>query len=285
MPPLRRRGIFLIVTTRYKHRAGRFPCALLREGIVVTLLQIAVLAAAGFAAGAINAIAGGGTFMTFAALVFTGLPTLDANATSAVALTPANLASVAAYRSEVRAHFREMIPFAILGLIGGGVGALLLIWMGDARFRPTVPWLLLVATLLFAFSAQIRTFVARWSMGRQGVGKGIAYGVMTIVSIYGGFFGAGMGIIMLAALSIVASGDYHKANATKIFVSFLIQIVSAALLIAGGLVHWPHALVTVVASVFGGYYGVAIARIVPEKIIRAVVVAIGAVLTVVFFLK
>jgi uncharacterized membrane protein YfcA len=257
----------------------------LREGIVVTLLQIALLAAAGFAAGAINAIAGGGTFFTFAALVFTGLPTLDANATSAVALSPGNLASVAAYRNEVRTYFREMIPFAILGLIGGGVGALLLIWMGDARFRPTVPWLLLLATLLFAFSTQIRTFVARWSMGRQGVGMVIAYVTMTLVSIYGGFFGAGMGIVMLAALAIVGGGDYHRANATKMVVSFLIQVVSAALLIAGGLVHWPQALVTVVASVFGGYSGVAVARIVPEKIIRAAVVAIGAVLTVVFFLK
>lgn len=251
----------------------------------MTLFQIVVLAVAGFAAGAMNAVAGGGTFVTFAALVVSGLPTLDANATSAVALTPANLASVAAYRSEVRAHIREMIPFAIIGLIGGGVGALLLIWLGDGGFRPLVPWLLLVATLMFAFSRQIRLFVAPFSQGQHTTARLVAYGVMMIVAVYGGFFGAGIGIMMLAALAIIAGGDYHKANSTKILVAFLIQVVSAALLIAGGLVHWPQALVTIAASSLGGYYGVGLARIMPEKITRAVVVTIGAGLTVVFFLR
>ncbi len=251
----------------------------------MTVFQIIVLAVAGFIAGTMNAIAGGGTFVSFAALVVSGLTTLDANATSAVALTPANLASVAAYRSEVRKHYREMIPFAIIGLVGGAVGALLLIWLGDGGFRPMVPWLLLMATLLFAFSERIRAAVEPWS-NEGGVGmKTSAYALMTVVSIYGGFFGAGVGIIMLAALSILESGDYHKANATKILVAFLIQVVSAALLIAGGLVHWPQALVTMVSAAVGGYYGVGFARRIPEKIIRAVVVAIGAVLTLIFFLR
>lgn len=251
----------------------------------MTLFQIVVLAAAGFAGGTINAVAGGGTFITFAALVASGLPTLDANATSAVALTPSNLASVAAYRSEIRTHFREMVPFAIIGLFGGVAGALLLIWLGDGGFRPLVPWLLLVATLLFAFSTQIRALVMPWSQGQHTTAKLVAYVVMSIVAIYGGFFGAGVGFMMLAALAIIAGGDFHKANATKILVAFLIQTVSAAVLIAGGLVHWPQALVTIAASVFGGYYGVGLARKVPEKIIRAAVVAIGAGLTVVFFLR
>ena len=203
----------------------------------------------------------------------------------AVALTPANLASVAAYRSEVRTYYREMIPFAIIGLIGGAAGALLLIGLGDSGFRPLVPWLLLVATLLFAFSNQIRAFVEPWSRGQHAGARIAAYALMMVVAIYGGFFGAGTGIMMLAALAILESGNFHKANATKILVAFLIQIMSAALLIAGGLVHWPQALVTIAASAVGGYYGVTLARRVPEKIIRAVVVAIGAVLTVVFFVR
>lgn len=251
----------------------------------MTLFQIALLVAAGFAASTINALAGGGTFVTFAALVASGLPTLDANATSAVALTPANLASVAAYRSEVRLHYREMIPFAIIGLFGGVGGALLLIWMGDGGFRPLVPWLLLVATLMFALGDRIRAVVEPWSKGQHTVAKLVAYGVMAVVSIYGGFFGAGVGIMMLAALSIVTRDDYHKANATKIVVAFLIQTFSAALLIAGGLVHWPQALVTIAASILGGYFGVSVARRIPAKIIRAAVVTIGAVLTVIFFIR
>ena len=112
------------------------------EEYIVTIFQIVVLAVGGFGAGAINAVAGGGTFISFAALVASGLTSLEANATSAVALTPSNLASVAAYRDEVRQHYREMIPFAIIGLIGGVIGALLLIWLGDGGFRPLVPWLL-----------------------------------------------------------------------------------------------------------------------------------------------
>lgn len=251
----------------------------------MNLFEAVVLAAAGFVAGTMNAIAGGGTFVTFAALVFSGLPTLDANATSAVALTPSNLASAIGYRAEIRAHLREMIPFAIFALIGGGLGALLLILLGDGGFRPMVPWLLLVATLMFAFSVQIRQFVAPWSQGQHTGAKAVAYVVMSIVSVYGGFFGAGVGIMMLAALAIVVGGDYHKANSIKLLMAFLIQIVSSALLIAGGLVHWPQALVTIAASAFGGYYGVSLARMVPEKIIRAAVVAVGAGLTVVFFVK
>jgi len=251
----------------------------------VTIFQILLLAAAGFAAGTVNAVAGGGTFATFAALVACGLPTLDANATSAVALTPANLASVFAYRSEVRAHLTRMLPFVVIGLFGGGVGALLLIWLGDQGFRPLVPWLLLSATLLFAFSDRIRAWTKPLSQGKSGSSRVVAFLVMVLATVYGGFFGAGMGIMMLAALAIIGSGDYHQDNAVKNVVAFLIQVVSATLLIAGGLVHWPHALVTIVASVVGGYWGVSVARNVPERIIRATVVLVGAVLTVIFFVR
>ena len=244
-----------------------------------------MLAVAGFAAGTINAIAGGGTFLTFAALVFAGLPTLDANATSAVALTPANLASAAGYRNEMRENALTILPFAIIGLVGGGIGAILLIWLGDIGFRPLVPWLLLMATLLFAFSGQLRASIAIFSRGEHPAARVAAYLLMGLVAIYGGFFGAGMGIMMLAALSIIESGDYHKANSIKVLTGFMIQFISAAVLIAGGLVHWPHALVTIAASALGGYYGVTLARRVPEKAIRATVVTVGAALTLIFFLK
>ncbi len=247
--------------------------------------DIILLAIAGFAAGALNAVAGGGSFFTFAALVVTGIPTLDANATSAAALTPANAAMVLAYRSEVRSYFRVMLPFAVIGILGAVAGAWLLIWLGDSGFRPLVPWLLLVATLMFAFSTQIREFITSWAKGRSAVSLAMAYAIMSVVSVYGGFFGAGMGIVMLAALAILEGGDFHKANATKAVVALLIQTVSAALLVMGGLVHWPHAIVTMASSVIGSYLGVSIARRVPEKTIRATVVAVGAGLTLVFFLK
>lgn len=244
-----------------------------------------MLGAAGFAAGTVNAVAGGGSFFTFAALVASGLTTLDANATSAVALTPANLAGVAAYRSEIRSHFRELIVFGVLAIVGGVLGALLLIWLGDDGFRPLVPWLLLVASLLFGFSNRIRALVGPTIMDQGLLARLVAFSLMTLVAIYGGFFGAGFGIMMLAVLAIVESGDFHKLNATKNLQAFLIQVVSGSILIAGGLVHWPQALVTVAASVSGSYFGIRAARRVPERIIRAVVITAGSVLTTIFFLR
>jgi uncharacterized membrane protein YfcA len=251
----------------------------------VTSLQILLLVLAGFAAGTVNAVAGGGSFFTFAALVFGGLPALDANATSAVALTPSNVAIVVGYRAELRKYFREMVPFLVLGAIGAAVGAWLLIAIGDEGFRPTVPWLLLVATVLFALSTRINRLIAPFAASSTVAARFAALLLMAIVSVYGGFFGAGMGIMMLAALAIIESGDFHKSNAIKNVVAFLVQVVSAGLLIAGGLIHWPQAFITMAASVAGGYLGVGIARRVPEHIIRAVVVTVGAALTVVFFLR
>lgn len=251
----------------------------------MTVFDIALLSVAGFAAGVLNAVAGGGTFLTFAALVAVGLPTIEANATSAVALNPANLASAIGYRHEIRTYFRSMIGYSIMAVLGGLLGAGLLIWLGDEGFRPTVPWLLLMATLLFAGSDRIRAVAEPWANAKAGGATAVAGIVMFIVAVYGGFFAAGMGIMMLAALIITERGDYHKANAIKMLASTLIQLMSSVTLIIGGLVHWPEALVTMVASTIGGYLGVDVARRVPARITRAVVVTTGAVLTLVFFFR
>lgn len=248
-------------------------------------LQIIILAIAGFAAGTVNAVAGGGSFFTFAALVFGGLSTLSANATSAVALTPANLASVAGYRHEIRAHWREMLPFMGIGFVGAAAGTMILVTIGDEGFRPTVPWLLLFATVLFALSQRINQAIAPLAASGGGRVKLSGFLLMAVVAVYGGFFGAGMGIMMLAALAIIESGNFHKSNAIKNLVAFVIQVVSASLLIASGLVQWLPALITMAASIAGGYIGVTIARRVPEKTIRATVVLIGTALTVIFFLR
>ena len=251
----------------------------------MTFVDFLLLAAGGFLAGVVNSVAGGGTFLSFASMVACGLTALEANATSAVAITPSNLATVAAYRNEVKSHWREFIPFAVIGMIGGGIGAWLLIWLGNAGFQPLVPWLLLFATLLFAFSGPIRALVEPWSQRAESGVRLAAYGLMVAVSIYGGFFGAGIGFVILAALLILEGGDYHKANAIRITIAFLIQAVAAVLLIFGGLVYWPHAIVTMLAASVGGYYGVGWAKALPDKIVRAVVVTIGAALTIVFFVN
>ena len=248
----------------------------------MSILQIIALAFAGFIGGIANAVAGGGTFFTFAAFVAFGMPTLEANATSAVALVPGSIATGAAYRHETSAHWREILPFVLIGVIGGIAGASLLIAIGDDGFRPLVPWLTGSATLLFAFSGRIRHYV-RKTAGHHSVGKVPGLALVALSTMYGGFFGAGLGIVLLAALSVVGSGDFHKANATKNAVAVVSQSMAVALFIAGGLVRWPQAIVTICAAIAGGYLGVVVARRVPEPIVRGAVVAVGAVLTLVYF--
>lgn len=250
----------------------------------MTLAQFLIIGAAGFLGGIANAVAGGGTFFTFAALVGFGMSTLEANATSAVALVPGSVAIGAAYWDETRTRWRAMVPFAIIGIVGGLAGAWLLISIGDEGFRPTVPYLLGGATLLFALSGTIRRFVMRHA-GEGGIGRVGGYLLISAVGIYGGFFGAGMGIMLLAVLAIMEAGDFHKANATKNVVALLSQGVALVLFVAAGLVHWPEMLLIAVTSVIGGYLGVTVARRVPEAAVRAVVVAVGAGLTVIFALR
>jgi uncharacterized membrane protein YfcA len=185
----------------------------------------------------------------------------------------------------MRAYPGEMLAFGAIGAVGGLCGALILIGIGDEGFRPLVPWLLAAATLLFALSGIIRPLLARVGRSNGWSAQLTAYLIMAVSSVYGGFFGAGMGIVMLAGLALVSQGDFHKANAIKNLVGMLTQALAIVLFIAGGLVHWGPALVTMVAGIAGGYLGVRIARGVPEPIVRGAVVAAGTVLSLVFFLR
>lgn len=252
----------------------------------MTFPDILLVAAAGLAAGTVNAVAGGGTFFTFAALIAVGLPPVLANATSAVGVTPANVASALGYRREIIRHFRHLALLTGVSLAGGGLGAYALTRIGNEDFRDLVPWLLLFATLLFAASPWIAGAARSLSGGdRSPVWRIIGAGVQFVTSIYGGFFGAGMGIMMLAALAITEGDDYHVNNAAKHLFAFVIQIIAVVMFVAQGMVAWPQAITIMVAAAIGGWSGVALARRVPAIVIRITVIATGAFLCAMFFLR
>ncbi len=245
----------------------------------MSLFEILLLIGAGTCAVAVNAVAGGGTFFTFAALTALGLTPLIANATSAVGLSLANLASVVGYLPEVRAHYRRYLSLSILGSIGGAAGAILLTRTSPDSFKTLVPYFLAVATLLFAVAPHIRKFT-----NHARLNPAVLRLIEVFVSVYGGYFGAGMGVMMLASLSISEPVDFHFINAAKNVWAFFIQTFSVVLFIIWGLTAWKPALLIMISSVLSGYFGVSLARRISLNWIRALVIIAGLALTIRFFL-
>lgn len=249
--------------------------------------QIALIGIAAFAAGAMNSVAGGGTFFSFPALLAVGVPPVMANASNSVSLWPASISSALAYRREL-ARYRTMLPaLSVVAFCGGVAGGLLLLATHDNTFSILIPWLLLVATLLFAFSGQVSRLVARLRPARHAERRSGPGGLLfqLIVSIYGGFFGAGMGILMLASLAIQGHSDIHEINAIKNWLSAIIYSVAVVTFVVAGAVSWPHTLVMLATATLGGYWGAAMARKIPAVWLRRFIILVGGALTAYYFRK
>ena len=233
----------------------------------------------GLLAGALNAVAGGSSFITFPLLLAAGLPPLIANTTNFVALTPANAVAVIAYRAEV-ARIRHLLPGPlVISAVGGILGSILLIWSGEARFENLVPWLILASTVLFAFGTWIKGALQRRSRFVGSEWTRTSSVLLFLLAIYGGYFGAGMGVVLLACLSLFGYDDLHEANAAKNAFITIFSIIGASIFIASGLIAWPHALVVLSGTIVGGYAGIRYARRVPERMLRLGILAWGVVLT------
>jgi uncharacterized membrane protein YfcA len=249
-----------------------------------------LVALGAFIAGGMNALAGGGTFFSFPAMLAAGVPPVMANASNTVALWPASLSSAWAYRGEILRYGNWARLLALLSLVGGLAGSLLLLATSNESFSRLIPWLLLVATLLFSFSSQVGRLVAAMKkrMGMRASGSRINTGgsiFQFIVGVYGGFFGAGMGILTLAALSIQGIEDMQEMNALKNLTSAVNYTIAALTFIIAGAISWPHTLVALVAAMIGGYAGASLAKRLPTKWLRRLVIVVGATLTVVYFIK
>ena len=241
-----------------------------------------VLVLAAFLAGILNTVAGGGTFLTFPALFYAGIPPVAANATSAVAVFPGYLGGAAGFRRELRSFGKGPLLKAIaVTAVGGLIGSLLLLMSSNDAFSAIVPFLLLVATLVFAFGEAIQT----WARGnRFGVQPNGSIGTL-LVSIYGGYFNGGLGIVLLALFSLWGMKDINAMNGLKNGLSFVLSAISVAAFAVAGIVAWPQALAMMLAAIVGGYLGVPVARALPAKFVRGIVIAVGAAMSAIFFVR
>jgi len=259
--------------------------------------QYSILFLVAAVAGAVNSVAGGGTLLTFPALVWIGqLPEILANATSTVALWPGQLGSLWGYRQQMGQSRKAMGLLAVPSLLGGLLGACLLLRTDNATFRALVPYLILLATVLFMLQGPL----ARWQRRHtdqtpgQGLvpdlpaapGRWVAVMVFQLlVGIYGGYFGAGIGILMLAALGFLGLTNIHQMNGLKNINNMCINAVAAVLFMLGGLVDWPLAGCMALGAIAGGYAGAGIAQRIGQANVRRLVIAIGLALSAAMFLR
>src|SRR3954468_7240929 len=230
----------------------------------MNLPQALILIAAAFGAGVMNAMAGGGTILTFPSLVFIGLPSIAANATSTVALLPATLTSLYGFREDVRMYQAWLKRLFVPSLIGGAVGSVLLLRTPEKTFAFLAPLLILFATVLFMVQGLLARRATRPSPAAQGEPSQERWTLAVLlqfgVAVYGGYFGAGIGILMLALLGFLGLANIHAANGIKNFLGLCINVVAAGYFVFKGAVVWPAALVIVGGGAVGGYAGARFAK-------------------------
>lgn len=279
-----------------KHRCdfcGRgFPnvasCTLSEAPILMPpldLLHAAAAAGAAFIAGVINSVAGGGTLVSFPTLIWIGLPSVTANATSTVAIWPGSVGGMWGYRRELRTAEPRLVLLVIPSLIGGITGALVLRWTPPAIFDLLVPYLILFATLLFMVQEPIQRKLNTSEAHRSPRWFAGALFFQLMVGLYGGYFGAGIGILMLAALSILGLKDIHQMNGLKNFFGLSINGIAAVYFIFARMVYWPDVVLMAIAAILGGVFGAGTARKMGRTAVRRVVIVIGFGLAISLFLR
>ncbi len=251
-------------------------------------LEIIGLAAAGMAAGVINAVAGGGTLVTFPTLLFFQTPPIVANATSTVALVLGTAGSVFGYRRHLVTVQPWLWRFVPVSVVGGLIGSAWLTQTTDKTFSKLVPFLILFATILFLGQGVIRRLAGLEKPDPSRHAHQTIWGAILFqfaVAIYGGYFGAGIGILMLASLGFIGLSNIHEMNTLKTVLGLLINLVAAVWFIGAGLIHWPKAAIMTLGALAGYYLGSHYSQRIPQKRIRQIITGVGFVLTAVTFYK
>jgi uncharacterized membrane protein YfcA len=246
----------------------------------LTIPYVVLPGVAAFFAGAMNSVAGGGSFLSFPALLFAGVPAISANATNNAAMWVGTIGSARGYKEEVAAHRGLLLPVIAVSIVGSLIGAVALLNTPPALFERMIPWLLLFATAVFSTSP----WLTRRSTGipRHATWQLV---VQFFVAMYGGYFGAGMGILMLAVLAFSGLPSLNSQNAIKNVLSVSINGVALVPFVVARVVDWRFAIPMAAIALLGGYFGARLFRRVPQPLSRAVIIAIGTAMTLTFFIR
>ncbi|WP_242342320.1 sulfite exporter TauE/SafE family protein [Anaeromyxobacter terrae] len=243
--------------------------------------EVVLLSSAAFAAGALNAVAGGGSFLTLPALVVTGAAPLAANATGTFALLPGYLSGTWGFREELRPPPGLSFPALLaLGAAGGALGAALLLLTPAPAFRRIVPWLLLAATAIFAFAPRLLRAARAGGAGARGAAMGVL-----AVSVYGGYFNGGLGVLLLALFALLGQTNLNAMNGLKNLLSAVLSAIAVGLYAWGGIILWREGALMMVGSIAGGYLGARVARHVRGAWLRGGIVATGLAMASLFWLR
>jgi hypothetical protein len=256
------------------------------------MIDMIVIIVAGFLGGMLNAVAGGGSFITLPALIFAGVSPVSANATGTAALLPGYIASAWRFRREIEFPAKiNVIVIVLIAIVGGSLGASVLLLTSDRIFSSLIPWLILLATTMFVIGPRLINYKG-FSPGQTGgsdagTSMGIPVAVMVLFSVcaYGGYFNGGLGIILLAALGLMGQTSLLGMNGVKNFISALLTAIAVVIYAVGDVIALGPLLVMGVASVFGGYIGAAFAYRIPAKVLKAFIVMVGLIMALIFFLK
>jgi uncharacterized membrane protein YfcA len=250
------------------------------------LFELLLLFIAGLLGGILNSIAGGGSFITFPALLFVGIPPLSANATNTFASLSGYLSGTFAFRQDLIAHRHELPRFIVTSLLGGIIGAWLLTRTPESVFREAIPWLLLFATLLFMFGAQLNRALKKLASGHRHASSTARYALLLLllaICVYGGFFNAGFGIISLSYLVLAGYNNIHAMNGLKLLVSSCVSIIAVILFIVTDMIAWYEGSIVLAGTLLGGYLAAHLSRKLPQQLVRRFVILSGTGITLYYF--
>jgi uncharacterized protein len=251
----------------------------------MTIEIMLLLFGGGLIAGVINAVGGGSTFMTFPIFLFAGLPPTVANASNFVAVMPGNLMATFAYRAKFKEIGRVCVPYVVSCTAGGLIGSLMLLWTNEIVFRAIIPPLMAFATITYALGPSVQRWLERKNVGLFDKDSPLALLLLFVFSVYGGYFGAGYGVVLLAVLTVMGHSSYHEANAIKNLVITVVTFLGIGLFTFSAKISWPEALTMMGGAVIGGYFGVKFALNIPQPIIRIGIIVLGSILTLLYTLR